>query len=93
MGFRYRIRGKVESPFILRGIHFTIGSDIDLIIYKHELCFVKERCQINELIDLAPPTTILKETTIKNKEEPKEVENELPKQTGGTNKSKYKRKV
>ena len=55
MAFKYRVKGKVEQAFIIRGLHFDVGSDIDFYITEKELEFVKERCKIAELIDNTKP--------------------------------------
>lgn len=73
MAFKYRVKGKVEKAFIVRGLHFDVGSEIDFYITEKELEFVKERCQIVELIDntkpIDNPKPMLEESKIEN--EPK----------------------
>ena len=44
MGLKYRVKGKVEYAFILRGIHFASGMSIDLTLNENELNFIKDRC-------------------------------------------------
>ena len=56
MQYRYRVLGKVEQSFILRGAYFAIGSDIDFYIQESELPFVKERCKIDNIVDLQEKT-------------------------------------
>lgn len=73
MAFKYRVKGKVERAFIIRGLHFDVGSQIDFYVTEKELEFVKERCQIAELIDstkpIDNPKPMLEEPQIEN--EPK----------------------
>ena len=56
MQYRYRVLGKVEQSFILRGAIFAIGSKMDFYITESELSFVKERCKIDSIVDLQKPT-------------------------------------
>lgn len=56
MQYRYRVLGKVEHSFILRGAYFTIGSEIDFYIDESELPFVKERCKLETIEDLQKAT-------------------------------------
>lgn len=56
MQYRYRVLGKVEHSFILRGAYFAIGSKIDFYILESELSFVKERCKINNIVDFQKTT-------------------------------------
>lgn len=92
MEFKYRVKGLIERSFILRGAYFAINDTIDFYIKENELQFVKERCKIEELLDLETkpietPKPVLEETENK----PKEVKNELrPKPTRTSNKSKNK---
>lgn len=51
MNYRYRIKGTVEKAFILRGMHFRIGTSFDTPILESELTFVKERCKISDIVD------------------------------------------
>lgn len=55
MAFKYRVKGKVERAFIVRGLHFDVGSEIDFYVTEKEIEFVKERCKIVELIDNTKP--------------------------------------
>lgn len=52
MNYRYRVQGRVEKPFILRGMFFGIGADIDNYITEKELVFVKERCALTKIVDI-----------------------------------------
>lgn len=90
---KYRFKGKVNSSFILRGMVFSEGSDIDFGLSDRELDFVKAHCDAIEIIDLyKKDTTEIPKTVLEDK--PKEVENELqPKSNGNANKGKHKAKV
>lgn len=90
MNYRYRVKGKAERAFILRGMHFRIGKDIDCAITERELPFVKERCKLTEIIDTqkhieSPNSVPVKISITKNSQSG--VRNE---QTSGTNKGKNK---
>ena len=54
MEFKYRVLGKVNNAFILRGLHFTNGYNIDFCVNENELAFVKERCEVKEVKELKP---------------------------------------
>lgn len=56
MQYRYRVFGKVEHSFILRGAYFAVGSEIDFYITESEMPFVKEMCKINDLVDFQKST-------------------------------------
>ena len=76
---KYRVKGKVNSPFILSGLHFAIDSDMDFCINENEIEFVKERVSISELIDLSKkaiesPEPVLEEQP-KTESKPKGVKN------------------
>lgn len=76
---KYRVKGKVNSPFILSGLHFAIDSDMDFCINESEIEFVKERVSISELIDLSKkavetPEPVLEEQP-KTESKPKGVKN------------------
>lgn len=96
MNYRYRVKGKAERAFILRGMHFRIGKDIDCAITESELPFVKERCKLNEIIDtqkpIANPNSVPVKASITKKVENIQsgVRNEP---TSGTNKGKSKATV
>ena len=51
MNFRYRVKGRVEKSFILRGILFRIGAEVDNYITEQELGFVQEHCVLTEVFD------------------------------------------
>ena len=96
MNYKYRVKGVVEKPFILRGAHFRIGSKIDLHIVESELNFIKERCKLTQNVDLQKvvetPKPIHNTTQVKAQTTQKAVRNELPK-TNGTNKVENTSKV
>lgn len=52
MEFKYRVIGKVNNSFILRGLHFAIGSNIDFVIYESEFEFIKAHCQCKNITHL-----------------------------------------
>lgn len=52
MQYRYRVLGKIEHSFILRGAYFEVGSTIDFYITDSEIDFVKERCNLETIKDL-----------------------------------------
>ena len=54
MELKYRVLGKVNNAFILRGLHFASGFNIDFCVSGDELAFVKERCDIKEVKELKP---------------------------------------
>ena len=65
---KYRFKGKVNSSFILRGMFFSAGSDIDLGLSDRELDFVNTRCDAVEIIDLHKKTTAeIPETVLEDK--------------------------
>ena len=93
MKFRYRFKGKVNSQFVLRGSLFKVGSSIDFCISESELEFVKNHCEIIEIIDREPNTTIeIPEPILEPKNENKsmEVENELQPKSKRANKNSNK---
>ena len=90
MNYRYRVKGVAEKAFILRGLHFRVGSKIDTAILESELAFVKERCKLTKVEDItvrSQPMPTNTQTT------PKGVKNELPKTIIGANKTANKAKV
>lgn len=97
MNYKYRVKGVVEKPFILRGVMFRIGTTIDFHIAESQLNFLKERCKLTQLIDLKKvaetPKPIQNTTQVKAQTNQKAVKNELPKQTVGTNKVENTNKV
>lgn len=94
MIYRYRVKGKAEKAFILRGMHFCIGKDIDCVISESELTFIKERCTLSEIVDTQKPVAQPKSMPINpaKKAENKQsgVRNE---QSSGANKGKSKATV
>lgn len=81
MQYRYRVIGKVEQSFILRGAYFAINSTIDFYVMESELAFVKEMCKLETIVDLqkatnaensisnvAKPNTKSKEKAVKNEQ-------------------------
>lgn len=94
MKFKYRFKGKVNSQFVLRGMLFSVGAKMDFCVSESELNFIKEHCDVIEIIDLEQPTTIeplepMLETKTDN--EPKEIRDELrTKRTSNVNKGKHK---
>ncbi|MCM1440071.1 MAG: hypothetical protein NC131_12845 [Roseburia sp.] len=51
MQYRYRVLGKVEQSFILRGAYFAVGSEMDFYITESEMPFVKEMCKLTKVCD------------------------------------------
>ena len=92
MNYRYRVKGNAKSAFILRGMHFSVGGKVDNDILESELTFVKERCNITEIVDrnekAANPQPIPNSSITQ-----KGVKNELPKSTSGANTGTSKEKV
>ena len=92
MNYRYKVKGRVEKPFILRAMDFRIGGTIDNVILESELAFVKERCKLEKVEDLqaktAPSQPIPTNSTTS-----KGVKNELPKSTSRANTSADTAKV
>lgn len=89
MNYKYRVEGRVEKAFILRGMHFRIGGTIDNLILESELAFVKEHCRLDKVEDLTAPS----QPIFNDSEKKKEVKNELSKPSGATNKSKPSTKI
>ena len=93
---KYRVKGKVNSPFILSGLYFAIDSDMDFCINENEIEFVKERVSISELIDLSKkaiesPEPVLEEQP-KPEIKPKGVKNERQK-SNSASKAKLQERV
>lgn len=93
---KYRVKGKVNSPFILSGLYFAIDSDMDFCINESEIEFVKERVSISELIDLSKkaietPEPVLEEQP-KTESKPKGVKNERQK-SNSASKAKLQTRV
>lgn len=103
MQFKYRVKGKVEQAFILRGRYNGVGTDIDLLLFGNELEFVKERCGNVVVTDLdnepkkidskpvSSPESVLEEQKVENK--PKGAKNELQSEKRTSNASKGKHKA
>ena len=89
MNYKYRVEGRVEKAFILRGMHFRIGGTINTMILESELAFIKERCELNKVEELTAPSQPIPNNSKPNKG----VKNELPKSASGTNKIATKAKV
>lgn len=96
MNYKYRVKGVVEKPFILRGVMFRIGTTIDFHIAESELNFLKERCKLTQVNDLQKvnetPKPIQNTTQVKAQTIQKVVRNEVPR-TNGTNKVENTSKV
>ena len=93
---KYRVKGKVNSPFILSGLYFAIDSDMDFCINESEIEFVKERVSISELIDLSKkaietPEPVLEEQP-KTESKPKGVKNERQK-SNSASKAKHQESI
>lgn len=80
MKFKYRFKGKVNNQFVLRGMLFKVGSNIDFCVSESELEFVKQNCTILEIINREPkqvvesPEPVLEEQP-KTESKPKGVKN------------------
>ena len=97
MKFKYRVKGKVNSQFVVRGMLFRVDTNIDFCVSENELTFVKQHCSIESITNIQsklvvePPKPMLEENTIESENKSKEVENEVPtKQSTRTNKGKRK---
>ena len=79
MFFRYRFKGVVNSQFVLRGMLFKPNTKIDFCIYDKELDFVKQHCEVVEIIDRNPEKVVEEplETVLEERTEskPKGVKN------------------
>ncbi|MBR5272761.1 MAG: hypothetical protein IKU25_05135 [Clostridia bacterium] len=53
MEYRYSVTGTAKQAFILRGFYFPIGKQIDMPVSEAELPFVKAKCNLESVIDLA----------------------------------------
>lgn len=89
MKFKYRVKGKVNSQLVLRGMLFKVGSKIDFCVSETELDFVKKHCSVDEIIDLEPKVVPIPEPVLENiekkvVEKPKGVKTSGKKQTSGT---------
>ena len=91
MGLRYRVFGKINNSFILRGLHFESGREIDFVVSESELAFVKERCDITEVKELKPNVNT---KTPKSQNVAKESQNDKPRtSTSATSKTASNAKI
>ena len=93
MNYRYKVKGRVEKPFILRAMDFRIGGTIDNVILESELAFVKERCKLEKVEDMQAKTATSQPIPTNSPTIPKGVKNELPKSTSGASKVASKAKI
>ena len=93
MNYRYRVKGSAEKAFILRGMYFRVGGEIDTDILESELAFVKERCALTEVVDRELKTSPSQPIPTNSPTTPKGVKNELSKSASGANKAKSKSTV
>ena len=95
MNYRYRVKGVAEKAFILRGMNFRIGGDINTIIMETELAFVKTHCRLETIDDLQKlATTSQPIPTNSNTKKPRGVKHELPKSAAsGANKGSNKAQI
>lgn len=93
MNYRYRVKGSAEKAFILRGMHFRVGGEIDTDILESELAFVKDRCSLTEIVDRQEKSAPSQPIPINSSTTSKGVKNELSKQTSRANKSANTSKV
>ena len=87
MKIKYLVKGKVLDNFILRGIIFRVGDNLNLAIYEKELQFIKTHCEINSITDYEVKETETLNKVLENKNNGG-IKNELPK----TRNRKYKGK-
>lgn len=87
MNYKYRVEGRVEKAFILRGMHFRIGGTINTMILESELAFVKERCELDKVEELTAPSQPIPTNSQTTK---KEAKNDLSKQPSNSATSKGK---
>ena len=93
MNYRYRVKGCAEKAFILRGMHFRVGGEIDTVILESELAFVKERCRLEKVEDMQAKTAPSQPIPNNSPTMPKGVNNVQPKSTSRTNKGANTSKV
>lgn len=93
MEFRYRITGKIVKPFILRGLFYKIGVNINSLVTEKELDFVKDKCELTEIVDLSKQVETDNPIPKVLDEKASEVKNELPKQTKRTTKTTSKKNI
>lgn len=70
---KYRVKGKVERAFIMRGMYFPVASDIDFMVSDGELAFVKERCKVDEVADIMDEQDKALNSTLEQEIKSKEV--------------------
>lgn len=87
MNYRYRVKGSAEKAFILRGMHFRVGGEIDTDILESELAFVKDHCALTDIVDRQAKSAPSQPIPTNSPTTTKGVKNELPKSTSRTNKS------
>ena len=89
MDFKYRVKGLVQKPFIIRGAFFAVGSEMDFYFSEKELTFVKQRVKVDKVVDLSQveqtkaPKPVL-EAVVKTESKSKGVKASGKKQTSGT---------
>lgn len=88
MNFRYKVKGIVESPFILRGMAYIADNNIDTTIFEKEIEYIKAHCRLFEVVDLATVSKPLPEKNVQKGDK-----NVLSKPTSRTNKVKNTAKV
>ncbi|MBR2388228.1 MAG: hypothetical protein IKB02_05610 [Clostridia bacterium] len=93
MNYRYRVKGVAEKAFILRGMHFRVGSEIDTDILETEMTFVKERCKLTDLVDRQIQTATSEPIPNNSVNKSKVTKNELSKSKSGANKGANKAKI
>lgn len=69
MELQYRVFGKVNKAFILRGMHFGYGFNFDFCVTEEELQFVKERSDVKKIKDLQEKVSSKNPITLKVKKE------------------------
>ena len=77
MNYRYRVKGRTEKAFILRGMYFRIGAEFNNQITESELPFVQSHCSVTEIVDLKAKTIASQPIPTNSKTIDKGVQNEL----------------
>lgn len=102
MNFKYRVKGKVNQGFILRGKFNKCGDIIDICIYEKELNFIKNKCDCFSIEDYKeeevvdnfsspmPEIVVSQET---EKKEPKKEKEQIDRTSNRSNKGKNKKQV
>ena len=93
MNYRYKVKGYAEKAFILRGMHFRVGGDIETVILESELAFVKERCKLDKVEDLQCHSVSSQPVPVKSQIKPKGAKNEPLQSASRTSKVKNKATV